>query len=141
MEASKSFLGTGWAFPITFNREQFTVNMASEVQDIEQSLTILFNTRPGERVMRPSYGSGLEDLMFEPVDQGLITFIKEMITNAILYYEPRVNLQHIEILTDPSSLQEGRVQISLDLIVRSSNGRFNYVYDFYKRESTIQPNI
>lgn len=141
MEPQKSFLGTGWAFPPTFNYGSGTVNMASEVLDIEQSLTILLNTRPGERVMRPDYGCALDDLIFEPVDEGILTYIKDLITNAILYYEPRVNLLNVSISADPAMLWEGRVLIELDLAVRSTNGRFNYVYDYYKREATIQPQI
>lgn len=141
MEQQKSFLGTGWAFPVAFDYELGTVNLASEVQDIEQSLTILLNTRPGERVMRPDYGCALDDLIFEPVDEGILTYIKDLISNAILYYEPRVNLLNINISSDPALLWEGRVLIELDLTVRSTNGRFNYVYDYYKREATIQPQI
>lgn len=141
MEERKSFLGTGWAFPVTFNKDLGAVNMVSEVRDIEQSLTILLNTRPGERVLRPDYGCALDDLMFEPLDTGIITYIKDLISNAILYYEARVNLLNIEIVTDPAMIWEGRVLIELDLVVRSTNGRYNFVYDFYKREATIQPKI
>jgi len=141
MEQQKSFLGTGWAFPVTFNYTLGTVNMAAEVRDIEQSLTILLNTRPGERVMRPDFGCALDDLMFESLDASIITYIKDLITNAILFYEPRVNLLNIEIVTDPAMIWEGRVLIQLDLVVRTTNGRFNFVYDFYKREATIQPQI
>ncbi len=58
----KSFLGTGWAFPVTFDKKpECAVRMVSEVEDIEQSLTLLLSTRPGERVMRPDYGCNLED--------------------------------------------------------------------------------
>lgn len=112
--------------------------MVSEVEDIEQSLFILLRTRPGERVMRPDYGCGLEDLLFEPVNTSLLTYIKELISKAILYYEPRIELRNIEISED-ENLLEGRVVISLDVVVRSTNSRFNYVYDFYKREATIRP--
>ncbi|MBK9337293.1 MAG: GPW/gp25 family protein [Lewinellaceae bacterium] len=139
MEPNKSFLGTGWAFPVSFDHQQGTVDMASDVPDIEQSLTILLNTRPGERVMRPDFGCALDDLLFEPVDAGIITFVKDLISKAILYYEPRVNLQNIEIVTDPAMIQEGRILIELDIVVRTTNGRFNYVYDYYKREASIQP--
>lgn len=137
----KSFLGSGWAFPVTFNRTQSTVNMASEVEDIEQSLTILLRTRPGERVMRPDYGCALDDLLFEPLDAGILTYIKDLISSAVLFYEPRVNLQSIEIITDQAMLLEGRILIKLDIQVRSTNSRHNYVYDYYKREATIQPAI
>ena len=112
--------------------------MVAEVQDIEQSLGILLRTRPGERVMRPDYGCGLEDMLFEPVNTSLITYIKELISKAILYYEPRIQLRNINILED-ENLLEGRVIIELDVLVRSTNSRFNYVFDFYKREATIRP--
>jgi len=141
MENNKSFLGTGWAFPVSFDYPSSTVNMASEVEDIEQSLTILLNTRPGERVMRPDYGCGLQDLMFEPLSESLITYIKDLITKAILFHEPRVQLRNIDIITDPVAIQEDRVQINLDLVVRTTNSRYNYVFDFYKREASIQPSI
>jgi uncharacterized protein len=140
MQAHRSFLGTGWAFPVTFHKTppgQSGADMVSEIRDIEQSLTILLSTRPGERVMRPDYGCGLEDLLFEPANTSLLTYIKELISKAILYYEPRVELRNIVILED-ENLLEGRVMIELELVVRSTNSRFNYVYDFYKREATIR---
>ncbi len=138
-----SFLGTGWAFPIAFEKHNDggVLVTASEVQDIEQSLTILLNTRPGERLMRPDYGCALDDLLFEPLHLGLITYVKEMISNAILFYEPRVILRNIEISTDPALLLEGKLMIELDMVVRSTNNRHNYVYDYYKREATITPSI
>jgi len=141
MEQHKSFRGTGWAFPPSFNPVLATVNMASEIEDIEQSLTILLNTRPGERVMRPDFGCALDDLIFEPLDVGIITYMKDLITKSILYYESRVNLLNVNIISDPALLLEGRVLIELELELRSTNGRFNYVYDYYKREATIQPLI
>lgn len=110
--------------------------MVSEVEDIEQSLTLLLSTRPGERVMRPDYGCNLEDLLFEPVNTSLITYIKDLITKAVLFYEPRVNLREIIIRTD--AVAEGLVLIELDVVIRSSNTRFNFVYDYYQREATIQ---
>lgn len=148
---AQSFLGTGWAFPVSFSKTctanktgaaaglsdcYCNVEMASDIHDIEQSLTILLTTRPGERVMRLDYGCSLEDLLFEPVNESLLTYIRNLIEKSILYYEPRVKLNNIEILQD-ESLLEGRVKISVDITVRSTNGRYNYVYDFYKREATI----
>ncbi|MCB0582092.1 MAG: GPW/gp25 family protein [Phaeodactylibacter sp.] len=137
------FLGTGWAFPVTFSKERAgapgadcSVDMASDIRDIEQSLTILLTTRPGERVMRPDYGCSLEDLLFEPINESLLTYVRNLIDRSILYYEPRVKLNGIEILED-ENLLEGRLKISVDITVRATNSRYNYVYDFYKREATI----
>lgn len=139
MDTQKSFLGIGWAFPVSFAKSnQSGVEMAAEVRDIEQSLTILLSTRPGERVMRPDFGCSLEDLLFEPANTSLLTYVKDLITKAIQYYEARVQLQNVEILAD-ENLLEGRILISIDIVVRSTNGRFNYVYDYYKREATTRP--
>lgn len=138
MNKAHSFLGTGWSFPVTFTKDnKCTVETASELTDIEQSLTILFGTRPGERVLRFDYGCGLEDMLFEPANTSLLTFIKERIRNAVLFYEPRITLLAVNIQTD--TLVEGRVEIQLDFAVRSTNSRYNYVYDYYQREATIQP--
>lgn len=137
----KTFLGIGWAFPVEFDYASGTVKRVVELEDIAQSLTILLRTRPGERVMRPDYGCALDDLLFEPVDEGLLTFIKDLISTAILYYEPRIDLQKVEILTDPARIQEGKVYVEISFVVRSTNGRYNYVYDYYQREASIQPLI
>jgi len=149
--ASKSFLGTGWGFPVFFHKEHGTddsggnpepdgspcyVQMASEIEDIEQSLTILLTTRPGERVMRPDYGCSLEDLMFEPGNESLLTYVRNLVDRSILYYEPRIKLESVEIL-GANDLLEGRLVISVYFTIRSTNSRFNYVYDFYKREATV----
>lgn len=140
MTPRKSFLGTGWAFPPAFIKTAQSdsgVLMASEVSDIEQSLTILLGTRPGERLMRPDYGCALDDMLFEPVSVSLHTYIKDLIRKAVMYYEPRVELRSVAINAEGEL--EGRVLIELDFVVRSTNNRFNYVYDFYKREATIRP--
>lgn len=143
----RPFLGTGWSFPVTFNKTtasveadeiavDCSVEMASDIEDIKQSLTILLTTRPGERVMRLDYGCAMEDLLFEPINESLLAYVRNLISRAILYYEPRIRLNSIEILED-ENLLEGRLHIELDITVRTTNSRYNYVYDFYKREATI----
>jgi uncharacterized Zn-binding protein involved in type VI secretion len=67
-----SFLGTGWSFPPTFDRDSGQVEMVSDLADIEQSLDILLSTSLGERVMVPDYGCNLDDYMFESLSNNLI---------------------------------------------------------------------
>jgi hypothetical protein len=135
-----SFLGTGWKFPVSFEKNagnECKNRMSKAEQDIAESLTILFTTRPGERVMRPNYGASLEDLVFEPANVSLLAYIEELIRQSILYYEPRIELLHIKL--DSSQYMEGVILIDLVIKVRSTNNRFNYVYDYYRREATITP--
>ncbi len=138
MNKRNSFLGTGWGFPVSFqkNSRECGIRTVSEIEDIKESLTILFSTRPGERVLRPDFGGALDDLVFEPVNEGLKNYLIDLIEKAILYYEARIDLESVD-LKDESL--EGKVIISLTFILRTTNSRFNYVFDYYKREATILP--
>jgi len=132
MDINESFLGTGWSFPPSFNKPAGIVRMSSDEQDIEESLKILLSTRQGERVMVPGYGCSLEELIFESINLTLTTKVSELIRVAILYYEPRIDVESVEIEQNLSA--EGRMDIILDYRVRTTNSRRNMVYPFYRLE-------
>jgi phage baseplate assembly protein W len=129
-----SFYGTGWSFPPAFDNTLGQVDMTSDVTDIQRSLQILLSTRPGERIMQPTFGCNLEELLFEPLTTTLKTYMKQIIETAILYHEPRIKLNNVD-LSESQDL-EGLVLIKIDYIVRSNNSRFNFVYPYYKNEKT-----
>jgi hypothetical protein len=129
MDTELSFLGTGWSFPPTFNNQLNTVTMVSGEEDIAQSLQILLGTRPGERVMQPAFGCNLDVMLFESITATLITQVRDLIETAILYYEPRIELNSIEI--NSSDTLEGVVLIELDYTVKANNSRFNMVVPFF----------
>lgn len=136
MAKSNAFLGTGWAFPPTFNVEHRSVEMVSDVADIAESLQILLNTTLGERVMQPGYGSNLKAQLFEPMNASLVTYIADVVRTAIVYHEPRIKLEHVSIKPDQ---EEGVLMVSLDYTVRSTNSRFNQVFPFYIAEGSATP--
>ncbi|MBD2681499.1 MULTISPECIES: GPW/gp25 family protein [Nostoc] len=131
METNNSFLGTGWSFPPTFNHDTGTVEMVSDEEDIFQSLEIILSTRPAERIMQPDFGCELSQFVFEEISQGLITGIKGTISDALLYHEPRIDVEEINI--DES--EEGLLLINVIYRVRVTNSRFNLVYPFYINEA------
>jgi uncharacterized protein len=133
METKKSFLGTGWSFPPTFYKKPCRVQLVSDRTDIEQSLHILLSTRHGERVLQPEYGCNLDVLLFEPMSTSLITLVKDLIEKAILYHEPRIDAKNIII--DTAQVLEGLLIITIDYVIRTTNSRYNMVYDFYLTEA------
>lgn len=136
MNTNNSFLGTGWSFPPSFNQDAGTVDLVSNVDDINQSLNILLSTSLGERVMQPEYGCNLEDYLFESLSSTMIGYIKDRVMNSILYYEPRIIAEKIEVTSDDSvDLFEGRFTIIVEYSIPGTNSRFNYVYDYYKNEA------
>ncbi len=135
MEGDSSFLGRGWGFPPQFNPVNRGVEMVAEEEDIQESLRILFSTAPGERVMHPSYGCGLKRMVFEQINETARTEIKDLIERAILFFEPRITLERVEL--DDTQIFEGRLLILLDYTIRTINIRSNMVYPFYFQEGTL----
>lgn len=131
MSEENPFLGTGWGFPPTFQKETQSVGMISGPDDIQSSLEILLSTSLGERIMQPTYGSNLKDYIFEPLDSSLDAFMKDLIKTAILYFEPRIHLDKVSLESLPL---QGIVTISLDYRIRSTNSRYNFVLPFYLNE-------
>jgi hypothetical protein len=134
MEDDLEFLGKGWSFPPVFEKDSASVKMSSGLVDIQESLWILLSTRLGERVMQSKYGCQLDELQFENLNRTTITYISELIRTAILYHEPRIEVEKIEILEE--ELISGKVLIKLNYLVRSTNSRMNMVYPYYLNEGT-----
>jgi len=133
MTGDAAFLGRGWSFPPEFGPNGAEVAMVAGEEDIAQSLAILFGTALGERVMRETYGCDLSRYMFEEVDQSLLTSISGAVTDAILYHEPRIRLDGVEV--SESDQTEGLILIAVRYAVRANNTRFNMVYPFYLTEA------
>lgn len=136
MALDKPFLGTGWSFPPTFSTDSQTVEMVSGETDINQSIFILLSTSLRERVMQPTYGCSLKDYQFESVNNGFLSFLRDLIGQALLNHEPRIIVENIHISApDNFELIEGKVLIEVDYRISETNTRFNFVYDFYRREA------
>lgn len=129
----QSFLGTGWSFPPTFNRLARQVESVSNEQDVEQSLQIILSTSLGERVMLPRFGCNVRDHLFEPLDASLKTYLRDLIETALLYYEPRIDINSV-LLRQSADPLEGKLIVEIDYTVRGTNTRYNLVYPFYLSE-------
>ncbi|MEL6672947.1 MAG: GPW/gp25 family protein [Bacteroidota bacterium] len=136
MEKDKAFLGSGWSFPPRFNKKSGTVDLVHGETDIGQSLDILLSTSLGERVMQAKYGCNLQDYLYEPLNVGVTGFLKDLVENAILLFEPRIFLENVTV-TPANSLDmlAGKFTISVDYRIQETNSRANYVYDFYLNEA------
>ncbi|MCI5131019.1 MAG: hypothetical protein D3904_05720 [Candidatus Electrothrix sp. EH2] len=128
------FIGRGWSFPPAFNRGTAGVEMLEQEADIASSLEILLSTAPGERVMLPQYGCNMDELLFENLDTRMKTLMADKIESAILYHEPRIELESVRL--DDSRELEGVVLIEIDYRVKETNSRFNFVFPYYKLEGT-----
>jgi phage baseplate assembly protein W len=126
----RPFLGRGWAFPPRVSGGD--VAMAIAEKDIEQSIRIILETAPGERVMRPDFGVGLRRMVFSPLSFGTISVVQFRIEQALLLWEPRIDVQAVKVRIDPD--RPGWLFIDIRYRVRASNSIANLVYPFYLTE-------
>jgi len=127
-----SFLGSGWSFPPEFSAGGAEVQVVSDVEDVHQSLQILLATRRGERPMQETFGCNLDALLFEEMDQALVSKVTSLISDAILEHEPRVDLSGVDV--SPGA-EAGVLRIRIDYGIRGTNSRYNMVFPFYLNEA------
>ena len=128
------FLGQGWSFPPTFKVRNRAIDIVSHKADIRQSLSILLSTRSREDIMRSIFGCCIHTKAFENITESKVTEIKDIIKRAILFYEPRIQLNFIDV--DVEHQDEGRIDIFIDYTIPGINTRSNMAYSFYFSEGT-----
>ena len=122
------FVGRGISFPMRVDQSG-ALALTSGGADIDGSLRMVLTTAPGERLMRPQFGCRIWDLLFEPINANTIGLMAESVKDAVSQWEPRVDLEDVQIEPDPRD--HSRVMINLKYKVRATNDRRNLVYPFY----------
>jgi uncharacterized protein len=137
-DASLKIIGRGWRFPPAFDRAALGAAMTQTAADeIEQSLTVLFTTQPGERILRPEYGCDLRRFLYRAIDSTTMTEIKDVIGMAILRWEPRITVNSISV--DGRDYLDGRLLLGVDYTTNATNSRTNRVFPLYLQEATNLP--
>jgi phage baseplate assembly protein W len=131
---ANKFIGLGWKFPVEFDSHSGSVAMCGGEESITNSLKVLFATAIGERVMRPDYGSELDSFVFETPGRSVLTYMEAVVSNAILFNEPRIILDEVKIQQQGSDL--AMLLITVSYTIAATNSRYNFVYPFYLNEAT-----
>ena len=130
-EPARAFLGVGWAFPPRIDAAGAVAESVYE-QDIREAIRIILGTSPGERVMRPEFGAGLDRFLFEPVNPTTVTRLQRQVREALVTWEPRIDVEDVTV--SPEGSPPVVLMVELDYRVRATNARANLVYPFYLQE-------
>ena len=126
----RAFLGRGWRFPVRLDSATRRFALVEYDDDVWQAIRIILETAKGERLMRPDFGCGIHDLVFESVNdvaaQGLIA---SSVRDALVDYEPRIELRDVVVTPE-----DGVLLIEISYVVRDTNHEQNRVYPFYVGE-------
>jgi len=135
---SKPFLGVGWPFPLVDSGGEPRINGDGSLQlseyevSVRESIWIVLGTAKGERAMRPTFGCGIYDLVFEINSATTAGRVAQEVRDALLYFEPRIDVLDVQV--QPEGRGEVMI-ISIDYQVRATNNVFNLVYPFYLERS------
>lgn len=131
---SEKFLGIGWKFPVQLT-EDGAIATSEYEQDIRESILIILGTAIGERVMRPTFGAGIQDHVFDTIDSVTTNLITYDVSEALINWEPRIDVVKVNVSTAEAS--RGKLSIFVDYRVRATNTIFNLVYPFYLNGSEV----
>ena len=122
------FVGAGWAFPLRLDSTG-RVALVTQDREIEEAIRLVLGTTPGERPMRPEFGSRISELVFAPADAttaGQLAFESRV---ALERWEPRIDVEDVVVTFD--SAEEGKLFIDVRYRIRGTNDPRNLVFPFY----------
>lgn len=103
----------GLAVPFRFTSSGYPTTSVGE-QVLHDSVFTILSTVPGERVMRPTFGSYLKLILFDNINRATAFRAKAEVFRALRQWEPRVFVQ--EVLFDIAD-----TTITLHVIWRSAS--------------------
>jgi phage baseplate assembly protein W len=128
----KQFLGRGWAMPVALDPRTGLVASVAHDDDIRQSILIILETAPGERLMRPNFGCGIHDLVFAALDSTTLQRVRSTVEEALRRCEARIDV--IAVNVSQAATFDGQLVVEIEYRVRATNQLGNLVFPFYFRE-------
>ena len=89
--------------------------------NVRESICIILRTKPGERVLMPEFGCGLDRYLFEPNNIGTLRLIQEEVKQSLARWEPRIALEDVRVETNP--LEPRAVDITIQYILIATQRR------------------
>lgn len=123
-------LGKGWAFPVAPDPVTGELSYRAGTDKVLESIRIILETEPGERIMRPSFGCGLRRYLMQPNTVATRALIKRDVESALRSFEPRIEVTSVDVSPgDDAAL----VLITIDYVHVRDRRPGNLVYPFYLR--------
>lgn len=121
------YLGKGWRFPLHPD-ELGRLGYSSGPDKVQQSIRIILETEPGERIMLPSFGCGLRRYLMRPNTGATRALILHDVELSLGSFELRIRVT--ELAVDPGE-DPALVLIRIGYVHVRDNRPGNLVYPFY----------
>ena len=123
-----AILGRGWTFPICPDGRGGNLEYLAGPDKVRQSIEIILDTEPGERIMRPQFGCGLRRYLMKPNTTATRSLIQREVAVSLKTWEPRIDVQSVDVTPgeDPAL-----VLIQISYVHKLTGRQGNLVYPFY----------
>jgi uncharacterized protein len=128
--ANAQIVGRGWAFPLGVNA-QGKITLTNQNSEIEQAIFIVLSTPVGSRVMRPTFGSRLHELVFAPNNSQTTAQAIRYVQEALGMWEPRIEVKDVDVVRDPEDVHASRLLIKIRYEVKATHDPRSLVHPFY----------
>jgi hypothetical protein len=125
---SNEIVGSGWSFPPRID-PQGGLALTNDRSELVQAIFIILSTSPGQRVMRPTFGCRLHELVFAPNNSHTAAQARRYVEEALGMWEPRINVMQVVVKPDPQ--ENSRLLIEIQYEVKANHDRRSLVYPFY----------
>ena len=129
-------LGKGLGFPFRFEGRsggaQVSSTTTTEHEHIHESIVQILGTSPGERFMRPEFGSKLKSLVFEANDEVLKGLIRHYIVEAIKRWDKRVVVTAVTFDPSPQEIDRHVLPARIAYRVIQTQVEGNLIYPFHR---------
>ena len=99
----------GWPFLPRPQKGALTYPTLEE--SVNHSIRVILLTQPGEQLMRPTFGAGLQRFLHEPSTLVTRRRIQDAIAESLALWEPRIIVDRIEVWESEERLDAVRVEI------------------------------
>lgn len=125
-------LGRGWTIPVRPDENSRQLPWTGGANKVLQSLYIILDTEPGERLMRPTFGCALRQFLMQPNSAGTRALMEREVNKAIRNWEQRVLLKEVAVTAgaDPAL-----VLIHIEYLHKRDGSSGSLVYPFYLERS------
>jgi phage baseplate assembly protein W len=125
---ANDIIGSGWAFPPKIDA-QGGLALTSGYAELDQAILIILTTSPGQRVMRPTFGCRLHELVFAPNDSHTAARARRYVEEALGMWEPRIRVTRVDVGPDPDAAN--RLFIEIEYQVKATHDQRSLVHPFY----------
>ncbi len=101
----------------------------SPEDSVRQMIQVILSTRPGEQLMRPTFGAGLEQFLYQQNTLTTRRAIYDRVNDALARWEPRILVDRVDVLEVPNAPSRVRVQIAYRLKRTGAPGQVGLTMD------------